>query len=119
MLTFDQVIKLRNDEGIKFRIIFKKPVSDFSGEFFDEEDLIKMYLKNSVDRKSFEVTLIHELIHARNERFKIGIDEEDYVESEATITWYHCHEIVEKIIDLFKIKIPKKLEDKNIRYQKT
>lgn len=38
MLTSYQIVKLLNNEGIKFRVVFKKPVSDFTGEYFDDDD---------------------------------------------------------------------------------
>jgi hypothetical protein len=55
----------------------------------------------------FNLTLLHELIHARNDlvtkRHQFS-DHEDYVNAEAVMTFYHRSEVLKFAREMFKIR---------------
>lgn len=104
MLTLKQIIKLYQ-EGVEIKFI-KKPHPDcLKGEFDPSNLEILVYLSHADSKTDKDLTILHELVHARNnQKNNFAIDSETYVEQEAVMTYYKRGYILDFIKVLYAIK---------------
>lgn len=107
MLTLNQVIKLY-EEGleIKFENRWKKDGRKGDYNHSELEVLIyKLNIESIIDR---DITILHELIHARNEtkgkRYRNKTQDEKQVEKEAIETYRKNPNIIKFIKQLYNVK---------------
>ncbi len=97
MLKIEDVVKLYEFVDIKLNY-FKQ---EHCCKAFFEGRTVRVFMKNIDSEKDLELTLIHELIHARNWYLLDVEDDEDEVEDEAVVTYNNNHEIVKFIKQLY------------------
>ena len=119
MLTIKQIIKL-SEESLEVKLK-KKVLPELSyvkGEYDPSEKIIIVYLPNVESEEDFNLTLLHEFVHARDDLISGFVQEENHsvidylfelsVESEAVETYENRPEIIDLIKDLYEIKDSKK-----------
>ena len=107
MLTLNQVIKLYEDGlEIKFENRWKK--DGRKGDYNPPELEVLIYKLNIESIIDRDITILHELIHARDEikgkRYRNKTQDEKQVEKEARETYRKNPYIIKFIKDLYKIK---------------
>ena len=108
MLTIHQIIGLA--ENIDIEIINKRSPHFVFGVYEPDNFLVKIFLPDIKDRENFNLTLVHELIHARDDVLanrSLIEGENDYeksVEDEAKKTYAKHPEYIKFIRELFHIK---------------
>ena len=98
----NEVTQLYRD-GLEIRLRRKKHPEGLRGVYDPSRFEINIFLIDLVSESEFGVTLLHEFIHARDDR-KGGLDENDEkVEAEARATIAKRPHILELIKDLYHI----------------
>lgn len=105
MLTLNQIIKLY-EEGIEIRFNKNRKEKYLKG-YYEFPD-ITIYTRNIESKEDMHVTILHELIHARNHLKKNNrkaIDKEKQVEREALETYSERPYLIEFIKNVYNISI--------------
>ncbi|MBT4334300.1 hypothetical protein HOD61_00590 [archaeon] len=108
MLTIDDVIDIC-EEGYEISLT-NQPPSFYPiamGYIEPDKSLINIYVDNIPSMKEYNITLLHEFIHAKNELGGFAdhlFNEEDLFEVDAVETYNKTPEVAEFIIDLYDLK---------------
>ena len=103
MLTLNQIIKLY-EEGIE--IEFSKSRKEKYLKGYYEFPEITIYTRNIESREDMHITILHELIHARNQQKNNDqkvINREKQVEKEAQKTYSKRPHLIELIKNIYNI----------------
>ncbi len=105
MLTLNQIIKLY-EEGIEIK--FSKDRKEKYLKGYYEFPEITIYNNNMESREDMYITILHELIHARNQqknKDKGAINREKQVEKEALKTYSKKPYLIEFIRNIYNLPI--------------
>ena len=108
MLTQRQIEKILDSD---WKIILKKGhhPRGYRGYYIPEKEEARIYLPAHKDKDDLAVTIIHEMIHIRNDEIRAARREEtethDDVEAEAQKTYRKNPEILEFIKKLYNLDI--------------
>lgn len=109
MLTASQVIALCQEEGIVVKLKRTALDNKVQGDYVQADHEVILYLPNITSQSDFDLTLLHEFIHARDDYKYWRTSErqskiEKEVENEALKT-YNCNpSVLELIKELYGIK---------------
>ncbi len=97
-LTLQQLVKLYS-EGVVLKFKKKSHPDFIKGEYSPDCLEIYIYLSHIDSKYDRDITILHELIHARNDLFpkKSSKDTEYFVEKEAIETYHKKPEVIEFI----------------------
>jgi len=107
MLTELQVWKLIYEFGLDIKLKRKPSPYNYDGQYDPEELLINIYPQAKRSKETFDLTLLHELIHARDDLIKRKSSEPDNkydekeTEKEAIKTYLKKPRLVPIIKELF------------------
>ena len=102
MLTRKDVIQLYRD-GLEVKLRRKKHPAKLKGDYDPSHFEISIFLPQLVSEFEFTITLLHEFIHARDERRNVQDKKEETVEEEARATNDSRPYVLELIKDLYQI----------------
>jgi hypothetical protein len=102
MLTKKEVIQLYQD-GLEVKLRRKRHPEKLKGDYDPSQFEISIFLPELVSEFEFGVTLLHEFIHARDERKDVLDKNDEKVEVEARATNEKRPHILEFIKDLYHI----------------
>ncbi|MFC1837649.1 hypothetical protein ACFLYW_03110 [Thermodesulfobacteriota bacterium] len=102
MLTKKEVIQLYRD-GLEVRLRRKRHPEKLKGDYDPSHFEISIFLPELISEFEFGITLLHEFIHARDERKGVTHKNEEKVEAEARATNDKRPYILEFIKDLYHL----------------
>ena len=107
MLTINQIIKIA-EEGVSVRQTRKIPEEKLKGEYDPAAKEAIIYLSAIRSGRDRDITLLHELIHARDDvqgkrRFR-NSNQEYLVEKEAIATYYQRKEVLDFAKDFYRVR---------------
>lgn len=102
MLTKKDIIQLYQD-GLEVKLRRKKHPAKLKGDYDPSHFEISIFLPELVSEFEFGITILHEFIHARDERKGVQDKKDEKVEEEARATNDRRPHVLELIKDLYQI----------------
>ena len=103
MLTLNQIIDIYR-KGVEIKFKRKSKDNRIKGEYDPSTLEAIIYVNNNLSNEDKDITILHELIHARDDIKGKRLNREKGVEREAIETYKESPEILEFIKALYKIK---------------